>query len=75
MMVRVPFSNLPEEELNRDITILDRYVADGWFDICRPNPNYKYRKYRHNVPASDSDRGTIASDRSTFLNRLDNLTF
>ena len=73
-MTKMVWSVLPEEEKNRKISTMDRYVAGGWFDICRPDTDHKYRRYKHNVPHCDSDYGSDASDRSVDLNMIDNLS-
>ena len=73
-MTNMQWSVLPEEEKNRAITTMDRYVAGGWFDKCRPDTEHKYRRYKHNVPLCDSDYGSDASDRTEELNKLDKLS-
>ena len=49
-MSRAMWSELPDEEKSRRTTMMDREVADGWFDKTRLDLDYKFVSYTHNIP-------------------------
>ena len=49
-MSRAKWSELPDEEKSRRTTMMDREVADGWFDKTRLDLDYKFVSYTHNIP-------------------------
>lgn len=48
------WSVLPDEQERTEVTLMDREVAAGWFDKVRPDANFRFRPYVHNVPNRDS---------------------
>ena len=65
-MSHISWSSLPEEEADRSITFMDRQVADGWFDICRPDLDYKFKDFMHNVPRAESNDRLMASAKTNY---------
>ena len=41
---------LPEEELSRKTSQMDREVAAGWFDLMLLDMDFKFMNFKHNIP-------------------------
>lgn len=58
---------LPEEEVNRKTSQMDREVAAGWFDLMLIDMDFKFVNYKHNIPEEsfdDSRRSSYFSESS-----------
>ena len=66
-MSRAVWSELPEEEMDRKTTMMDREVAAGWFDKTRLDLSHRYVSFTHNIPDTDSRRQSLRSDRTSLL--------
>ena len=56
-MSHTRWSVLSEEEDRGNVTLMDREVAAGWFDKWRPDLDFRFRAFTHNVPNRDSRVG------------------
>ena len=60
------WSDLPEEEKRIRVTSMDREVAAEWLDNWRPDREFRFRPFVHNVPDTDSR----LSSRNSSLNSI-----
>ena len=53
-MSHTPWSQLPDEQGQSNVTLMDREVAGGWLDEWRPDHSFTFRAFTRNVPHYNS---------------------